>query len=68
MTIIAIGLLRGKEGIQLFDVDEPVIQTPTQALVRVIETGINGTDRSIVQENAFDMPPRSGHALTRTML
>ncbi|HZD58838.1 MAG TPA: glucose 1-dehydrogenase [Anaerolineae bacterium] len=57
MIILAVGLIRGKEGIQSFELPKPKIQSPTDVLVRVIEVGINGTDYSIVQENEFDMPP-----------
>jgi len=57
ITILAIGLIRGKEGIQSFELPKPEIKAPTQVLVRVVEAGINGTDYSIVQGNEFDMPP-----------
>lgn len=57
IIIIAVGLIKGQEGIRSFDLPKPEIQTPTQVLVRVVEAGIDGTDYAIVQENEFDMPP-----------
>lgn len=57
ITIIAIGLIRDKEGIQSFELPKPEIQTSTQVLVRVVEAGIDGTDYAIVQGNEFDMTP-----------
>lgn len=55
--VIAVGLIRGQEGIQSFDLPKPEIQTPTQVLVRIVEAGIDGTDYAIVQGNEFDMHP-----------
>ncbi|MCL4499470.1 MAG: alcohol dehydrogenase catalytic domain-containing protein [Actinobacteria bacterium] len=54
--MFAIGLKRGLEGIQRFEVEKPSIQQEKQVLVRVIETGIDGTDRHVVGANRFEPP------------
>lgn len=52
----AIGLIRGEEGVQSFDLPKPKIASPSQVLVKVIEAGIDGTDRYIVNTNRFEPP------------
>lgn len=51
----AVGLIRGEEGVRLFDVDEPEITASTQVRVRVVQAGIDGTDYAIVRDNEFEM-------------
>lgn len=52
----AIGLIRGKEGVQRFEVPRPAVTSARQVLVRVIEAGIDGTDLETVARNKFNMP------------
>ncbi|MCL5292945.1 MAG: glucose 1-dehydrogenase [Actinobacteria bacterium] len=54
--MFAIGLKRGIEGVRGFEVDKPSIQADDQVLVRVVEAGIDGTDRNIVGMNLFEPP------------
>ncbi|MDI6817525.1 MAG: glucose 1-dehydrogenase [Actinomycetota bacterium] len=51
----AVGLVRGKEGVHLFDAPKPTITSPRQVLVKVIEAGIDGTDFETVTHNRFSM-------------
>lgn len=53
--ILAIGMYRNKPGIHKIEIDKPIIRKPNQALIRVLQTGVDGTDFNIVKHNLQDI-------------
>ncbi len=53
--MLAVGIKRGRGGVHLFEVPEPVIDRPDEVLVRVKEVGVDGTDFGIVRYNLHDI-------------
>ena len=53
--ILAIGMYRNKSGIHKTEIDKPRLTKPNQVLIRVIQTGVDGTDFNIVKHNLQDI-------------
>lgn len=53
----AIGLREGKTKPEEFELPEPAIESPKQVLVQALETGICGSDRSMIANGLADPPP-----------
>lgn len=53
----AVGMLKGKDGIHLFDVPKPIIMKEDEVLIKVTQAGVDGTDFNIVHYNLQDVPP-----------
>ncbi len=53
--ILAIGMYRNKPGIHKVEIDKPKITKPNQVLIKVIQTGVDGTDFNIVKHNLQDI-------------
>ncbi|MBI2660904.1 alcohol dehydrogenase catalytic domain-containing protein, partial [Candidatus Woesearchaeota archaeon] len=51
----AVGIRKEKEGIADFDIPTPEIKDRKDVLLRNLQAGICGSDRSIVQHHLFDM-------------
>ena len=52
--MLAVGMLRGKEGVYSFDVPIPEIKQPDEVLVRVKQVGLDGTDFNMVRYGLQD--------------
>ncbi|APV43714.1 Threonine dehydrogenase [Dehalogenimonas formicexedens] len=52
----AIGLVRGENSVQTFDLPKPEITQPDEVLVRIKEVGLDGTDYNVVRYGP-DMAP-----------
>lgn len=52
----AIAITPGKGDVRLIDIEEPVIKTPDDVKLQVIEVGICGTDREEVEGGRADAP------------
>ncbi len=57
----AIGLREGKTKAEEFELPEPAIESPKQVLVQALQTGICGSDGSMIANGLADPPP--GRAL-----
>ena len=53
--MFAVGMLKGKPGVQSFEILKPEIKQPDEVLVRVKEVGLDGTDFGIVKQGAPDI-------------
>jgi threonine dehydrogenase-like Zn-dependent dehydrogenase len=53
--MLAVGILRGKQGVHSFELPKPGIREPDDVLVRVKQVGIDGTDFGIVRHNLQDI-------------
>ena len=53
--MLAVGMLRGKPGIHAFELPMPEIKHPDDVLVRIKETGLDGTDFNILQHQLQDI-------------
>lgn len=53
----AIAIVPHTKTVQLIDCDDPKIESPTQAKVKVLQVGICGTDREEVAGGRADAPP-----------
>ncbi|HRZ87064.1 MAG TPA: glucose 1-dehydrogenase [bacterium] len=53
----AIGMLKDKPGIHRFEIPTPQIQGSKDVLVRIVQAGICGTDRSMVRHDRKDIAP-----------
>ncbi|MEN8614174.1 alcohol dehydrogenase catalytic domain-containing protein [Dehalogenimonas sp. THU2] len=66
--MFAVGMIRGREGLQALELPEPVIEEPDDILIRVKEVGLDGTDYNTVKTGAdFDAQKNSmvlGHEMT----
>ena len=51
----AVGITKEKKGIAHFDIPQPKIKNDNDVLVRNLQSGICGSDRSIVNHHLFDM-------------
>ncbi|MCK4778157.1 MAG: glucose 1-dehydrogenase [Actinomycetia bacterium] len=52
----ALAIVKGKDGIQEIDIEEPKIEDAKQVKIKIIEMGIDGTDRSILKHSLLDPP------------
>jgi threonine dehydrogenase-like Zn-dependent dehydrogenase len=55
--MIAVGMLNDKLGVHIFDVEKPRIRGPQDVLVRIVQTGICGSDRSMIKDDRKDIAP-----------
>lgn len=53
----AFGIKKDVSGIAAFDTAQPAVSSDTEVLVRILESGIDGTDRSILKWKLLDPPP-----------
>ena len=53
----AIGVRKGATEAEAFELPEPAIASPKQVLVQALETGICGSDRSMIANGLADPPP-----------
>ncbi len=51
----AIGMIRGKSGVQAFDLPKPEISQLNEVLIQVKEAGVDGTDFNMVKHNLQDI-------------
>ncbi len=54
--MLAVGLVRGKQGVYPFELPKPEIKRPDEVLVRVKEVGLDGTDSNMIRKNRQDFP------------
>ena len=67
--MLAVGLLRDKEGAHLFELPEPTIERPDEVLVRIKQVGLDGTDFGMVRQKEHDLPEgRSEMAMGHEMV
>lgn len=55
--MLAVGLTASSKEIQSFEIEAPTISAPDDVLVRIVQAGIDGTDRAVVQFYKYDPPP-----------
>lgn len=53
--MLAVGMVRGREGVHTFELPVPEIKQPDEVLVRVKEVGVDGTDFNMVRHNLQDI-------------
>ncbi|MEE8471104.1 MAG: glucose 1-dehydrogenase [Dehalococcoidia bacterium] len=53
--MLAVGTVRGKDGVHSFELARPEIKNPDEVLVRVGRVGLDGTDFNIVRYNLQDI-------------
>ncbi len=53
--MLAAGMLRGKQGVHIFEIPVPEIKEPDEVLVRVKEVGLDGTDFNMVRYGLQDI-------------
>lgn len=53
--MLAVGMVRGKPGVHVFELPMPEIKQPDEVLVRVKEVGVDGTDFNAVRYNLQDI-------------
>jgi threonine dehydrogenase-like Zn-dependent dehydrogenase len=53
--MLAVGIVKGKDGVHSFDLPEPEIKQPDEVLVRIKRVGLDGTDFNIVRYNVHDV-------------
>jgi len=53
--MLAIGMYGHKPGIHQIEIDKPKITKPNGVLIRVLQTGVDGTDFNIVKHNLQDI-------------
>jgi threonine dehydrogenase-like Zn-dependent dehydrogenase len=53
--MLAVGIVRGKEGVHSFDLPVPEIKQPDEVLVRIRQVGLDGTDFGIVRHQLHDI-------------
>ncbi len=58
--MLAVGMMRGKEGVHVFELPMPEIKQPDEVLVRVKEVGVDGTDFNMVRYNLQDIAEGRG--------
>ncbi len=58
--MLAVGMLRGKPGVHVFEIPKPDIKQADEVLVRVKEVGVDGTDFNMVKHNLQDIA--EGHS------
>lgn len=54
--MLAVGMLRGQQGLHKFELPLPEVRQPDEVLIRVKEVGLDGTDLNMVRYNLEDMP------------
>lgn len=59
----AIAVFPRKKEVGIIDVEEPLIQHPKQVKIKILETGICGTDREIARFEYGIPPPDDGHLI-----
>ena len=52
----AVGITKHGKGIESFEIPMPQIKKPNEVLIRILQAGICGTDRSIAEHHLFDPP------------
>lgn len=55
--MLALGIKKGVTGIAAIEIDKPAVRAANEVLVKVIEAGVDGTDRSILKWQLLDPPP-----------
>jgi threonine dehydrogenase-like Zn-dependent dehydrogenase len=55
--MLALGLRKGATEAEAFTVAEPAIRSPHEVLIRALQTGICGSDRSVIANGLADPPP-----------
>jgi threonine dehydrogenase-like Zn-dependent dehydrogenase len=53
--VLAVGVVRGKEGAQAFELPQPEVTKPDEVLVRVKQVGLDGTDFGIIRSRKYDI-------------
>ena len=53
--MLAVGMLRGKEGVHAFETPKPEIKQSDEVLVRIKQVGLDGTDFNMVRYNLQDI-------------
>ncbi len=53
----ALGYQKGSQEIESFDIAKPAIQDDHEVLFKIIQAGIDGTDRALVRQQLWDPPP-----------
>jgi len=53
--MLAVGMMRGKQGVHAFEIPRPEIKQADEVLVRVKEVGVDGTDFNMVKHNLQDI-------------
>lgn len=53
--MLAVGLVRGKEGVHAFELPKPEIRNHDEVLVRIKQVGLDGTDFNMVRHNLLDI-------------
>ncbi|UCC59606.1 MAG: glucose 1-dehydrogenase [Dehalococcoidia bacterium] len=53
--MLAVGIVKGKEGVHSLDLPKPEIQQPDEVLVRIRQVGLDGTDFSIIRHQLHDI-------------
>ena len=53
--MLALGMLRGKEGVQSFDIPVPEIKQSDEVMVRVKQVGLDGTDFNMLRYQLQDL-------------
>ena len=61
--MLAVGMLRGKEGVHSFDVPVPEIKQPDEVLVRVKQVGLDGTDFNMLRFQLQDLDEGRGEVV-----
>ena len=59
----AISIVPGTKEVELREVSEPQIQSPTQVKIQILEVGIRGTDREQVLGGRAEAPPGQTHLI-----
>lgn len=52
----AIGVRKGKTEVELFTIPKPEIAHPNEALLRMVQVGVCGTDKDIIEKSLVDSP------------
>ena len=53
--MFAVGLAKNSKGVKAFEIPKPEIEKPDGVLVRVLEVGIDGTDRAMILHDQKDI-------------
>jgi threonine dehydrogenase-like Zn-dependent dehydrogenase len=53
--MLAVGIVRGKEGVHALEIPEPEIGQPDEVMVRVKEVGLDGTDFNMIRHKLQDI-------------
>ncbi|MEK7778430.1 MAG: alcohol dehydrogenase catalytic domain-containing protein, partial [Chloroflexota bacterium] len=59
----AVAIVPGTTNLELIEIDPPVISSPNQVLVEVLQVGVCGTDRAIAKGQEGKAPPGAAHLI-----